>query len=96
LTQRITRILTLTALVAGCAPTPKRVIPVPVAIALPEPVLPPYSTTADVFPAEIPSDLPPRPPILVDAVGLAIAEARLHFDRGFGLYDTGFLKQARS
>jgi membrane-bound lytic murein transglycosylase D len=28
-------------------------------------------------------------------VGLAIAEARLHFDRGTGLYDTGFLKQAR-
>jgi membrane-bound lytic murein transglycosylase D len=26
---------------------------------------------------------------------LAIAEARIHFDRGTGLYDTGFLKQAR-
>jgi len=31
-----------------------------------------------------------------DGVGLAIAEARLHFDRGAGLYDTGFLKQARA
>jgi len=50
---------------------------------------------AAVFPAAISSQLPAPPPV-PDGVGLAIAEARLHFDRGAGFYDTGFLKQARS
>jgi membrane-bound lytic murein transglycosylase D len=57
--------------------------------------LPPLPVTAEIYPAEIPAELPAPPPP-PDGVGLAIAEARVHFDRGAGLYDTGFLKQARS
>lgn len=95
MTQRFTVILTTAALLTGCAPAARKAIQLPQTTAAPTRTLPPLPTGAEVFPAEISVQLPARPP-LPDGVGLAIAEARLHFDRGTGHYDTGFLKQARS
>ena len=95
MTRRITLILTTAALLAGCASASRKVVQLPQPLVEPTRTLPPLPVGAEVFAAEIPSQLPAPPP-LPDGVSLAIAEARLHFDRGTGLYDTGFLKQARS
>jgi len=46
-----------------------------------------------VVAADISTQLPPTPP---DEVGTVLAEARSHFDKGTDLYDTGYLKQART
>jgi membrane-bound lytic murein transglycosylase D len=85
------------AVLVSCAPASRRVVPAtpPVAVVEPAPVvLPDYPKTAEVFPVDISSQLPAAPP-KVDAVALALTEARGHFESGFGLYDTGFLTQAR-
>jgi len=96
LTHRFHLILTAMVLLGGCAPATRKIALPPVSTVAPAPVpFPQYSATAEVIPAPIPTELPYAPPVLVDGVALSIAEARLHFDRGTGLYDTGFLKQAR-
>ena len=95
MTRRIPLILTTAALLAGCAPAARKVVQLPPAPVEPTRTLPPLPVGAEIYPADIPSQLPAPPPP-PDGVGLAIAEARLHFDRGAGLYDTGFLKQARA
>jgi len=96
LTRRPFLILTTATLLAGCAPAPRKVVQLaPTPHEEPVQRLPALPVGAEVFPAEIPSQIP-EPPPPPDGVGLAIAEARLHFDRGTGLYDTGFLKQARA
>lgn len=94
MTQRFTLILTTAVLLVSCAPAAKKPVQISQTPAAPARILPPLPTTAEVITAEIPTQLPPAPPP-VDAVGLAIAEARFHFDRGTGFYDTGFLKSAR-
>ncbi len=86
--------LTTAALMGGCAPAARKPIQVPQTTAAPAPSLPPLPASAEVFPADIPSELPALPSLPND-VDLALAEARLHLDRGTGFYDTGFLKQAR-
>jgi membrane-bound lytic murein transglycosylase D len=65
--------------------------PKPAAPAVVRPALP---TSAEVFSADIPGTLPKRPDL--DAAGLSIIEARIHFERGTELYETGFLKQAKA
>jgi hypothetical protein len=95
LTHRFTLILTIAILITGCAPAARKPVQLPEVVTVaPTPVLPPVQAPPQVIQAEILSVLPPAPPV-PDGVTLALAEARLHFDRGTGLYDTGFLKQAR-
>jgi membrane-bound lytic murein transglycosylase D len=95
LTHRFTSILTTAILLTGCSSAARKAVQVPPVVAVtPAPELPPLPPPAEVVQAEIPVVLPPAPPP-PDGVSLAIAEARLHFDRGTGLHDTGFLKQAR-
>jgi membrane-bound lytic murein transglycosylase D len=95
LTRRPLLILTTAALLAGCAPASRKVVQLTPDPAPPVRTLLQLPVGAEIFPAEIPTQIPDPPPA-PDGAGLAIAEARLYFDRGTGLYDTGFLKQARA
>src|SRR5262245_55353376 len=98
LTPRLALILTVPALLLGCAHAGTQVVPttpvVVVAPPTPAPQLPLYPTQAEVVPVAISTELP-APAARQDPVAQAVAESRAHFDKGFGLYDTGFMGQAR-
>lgn len=106
MTRQYALVLSLTAFLIGCSPAAPKTVRVPapskapVAQTVPA-AQAPLPTTAVAAPAQISTTLPaqpgpPKPSSPPDAVGAVIADARTHFDRGAELYDTGFLKQAKT
>ena len=94
LTRRFAVVFILTGLLIGCGARSGKKVPLATGTTTrPGPVLP--TAAAVVVPADISSELPPAP-VPPDEVGAVIADARRRFDRGTELYDTGFLKQAKT
>ena len=94
LTRRFAVVFILTGLLTGCGAGSGKKVPLAKGTTTrPGPVLP--TAAAVVVPADISSELPPAP-VPPDEVGAVIADARRRFDRGTELYDTGFLKQAKT
>jgi membrane-bound lytic murein transglycosylase D len=98
---RLVLVLSLTGLLIGCSPGGPKTVRVPATTAKPSepssvrtPSLP--RAAPAVVPAQISSELPKPVPVSPDEVGAVIADARRRFDRGTELYDTGFLKQAKT